>query len=233
MSAQSVLLAFDTATEYCSVAIAVDNQLFSKTEKLGNAHSEYLLPWIDELAREANISLKNIDGIIFSAGPGSFTGLRIACGVAQGLGYGLDKKLLPASTLKTLAFHYRQQGRRIAVLNDARMSECYAAIYESDDQNEFKTICSEQLIKPNQVFDWLTLNRVDFVTGTAIGVYDMRLETFKTEYSHPKADYMIEWCRGCAQEANKLWIEPDKAAPLYIRNHVALTINERREGLKL
>ena len=229
-----LILAVDSTAKVAAAALAENDVVIcSCAQEKGLTHSETLLPMIAELYERSGKKAIDTELFCVSAGPGSFTGLRIACGVAQGLGYGLDKKLLPASTLKTLAFHYRQQGRRIAVLNDARMSECYAAIYESDDHNEFKTICSEQLIKPNQVFDWLTLNRVDFVTGTAIGVYDMRLETFKTEYSHPKADHMIEWCRGCAQEADKLWIEPDKAAPLYIRDHVALTINERREGLKL
>ena len=72
-----VLLAFDTATEYCSVALAYKAQVYCRTEKLGNSHSECLLPWIDELIKNAGISLKDLDGILFSSGPGSFTGLRM------------------------------------------------------------------------------------------------------------------------------------------------------------
>ena len=73
MNGKSTLLAFDTATEYCSVALAVGDNIYQRTEKLGNGHSEALLPWIDDLSKEAGISLQALDGIIFSAGPGSFT----------------------------------------------------------------------------------------------------------------------------------------------------------------
>ena len=76
MTGQPILLAFDTATEYCSVALNAPGGLIERTEKLGNAHSECLLPWIDEMTKQAGVPLKGIDGILFSAGPGSFTGLE-------------------------------------------------------------------------------------------------------------------------------------------------------------
>lgn len=228
---EPVLLAFDTATEYCSVALAYKAQVYCRTEKLGNSHSECLLPWIDELIKNAGISLKDLNGILFSSGPGSFTGLRIACGVAQGLAYGLDKKLLPTSTLTALGYHYRDRGKRIAVLNDARMNECYAAIYENSD-GRFKVLQPERLVKPEEVQRWLEQNEVTFVVGTAIGVYDMNLKV-EHLYAHPDASYMIEWFNGCRDTADQLWVDPDKAAPMYIRDHVALTINERLQGAKL
>ena len=102
----SVYLAFDTSTEFCSVALLNNGQL----------------------VQSAGIQLADIDGVLFGHGPGSFTGLRIACGIAQGLSFGLDKPVLGVSTLKSIAFHFRDQAKRIAVLNDARMNECYAAI---------------------------------------------------------------------------------------------------------
>lgn len=225
------LLAFDTATEYCSVALHTPKQTYTRTEKLGNSHSEYLLPWIDELVKEASIPLRLLDGIIFSAGPGSFTGLRIACGVAQGLGYGLDKKLLPASTLAATAHHYRMRAARVAVLNDARMNECYAAVYENRPDG-FRALTPERLIKPGAVNDWLIENGVGFVTGTAIGVYDLGL-SMEHEYSHPEAMFMIDWYQDCQDKVQALWTDPDKAAPLYIRDHVALTIDERLQGTRL
>ena len=231
MNGKSTLLAFDTATEYCSVALAVDSNIYHRTGKLGNAHSEVLLPWIDELVKQSGTSLDDLQGIIFSAGPGSFTGLRIACGVAQGLAYGLDKKLLAASTLTAMAHHYRKRATRIAVLNDARMSECYAAIYETTDSG-FKTVMSEHLIKPQEVGAWLRQNKVGFVLGTAIGVYEMDL-CVEHEYACPNAVFMIDWYRDCQKDLCHLWLDPDKAAPLYVRDHVALTINERLQGVKL
>ena len=231
MNGKSTLLAFDTATEYCSVALAVGDNIYQRTEKLGNGHSEALLPWIDDLSKEAGISLQALDGIIFSAGPGSFTGLRIACGVAQGFAYGLDKKVLAASTLTAMAHHCRGRARRIAVLNDARMNECYAAIYETTESG-FKTVMHEQLIKPEEVGEWIKENKVQFVLGTAIGVYEMDLSV-DHEYASPEAAYMIDWYRDCRTELKDSWIDPDKAAPLYVRDHVALTINERLQGEKL
>ncbi len=231
MSTIPTLLAFDTATEYCSVSLSTAQQTISRTEKLGNSHSECLLPWIQSLVKECGVELQSIDGILFSAGPGSFTGLRIACGVAQGLGYGLDKKLLPTSTLTAIAHHYRSRAPKVAVLNDARMSECYAAIYQNDHQG-FKQLTEERLIKPSEVNVWLSDHNVKFVVGTAIGVYDMGL-TVENEYCHPDAQYMIEWYRDCETSLQSLWTDPDKAAPLYVRDHVALTIDERSKGEKL
>ena len=231
MIGNSTLLAFDTATEYCSVALAANGQIYHRTEKLGNAHSEALLPWIDELVKRSGTSLDDLKGIIFSAGPGSFTGLRIACGVAQGLAYGLDKKLLAASTLTAMAHHYRDRAGRVAVLNDARMNECYAAIYETAGAG-LKTVMGEHLIKPQEVGQWLRENKVGFVLGTAIGVYEMDL-CVDYEYAAPDALFMIDWYRDCRQELDSLWLAPDKAAPLYVRDHVALTINERLQGAKL
>ena len=229
--ASNSLLAFDTATEYCSVALETEEGIVERTEKLGNAHSESLLPWIDDMVKKASLQLKDIEGIIFSAGPGSFTGLRIACGVAQGLAWGIDKKVLPASTLAAMAFRFKDKAPRVAVINDARMNECYAAVYAVSD-NGFKVIQSEYLIKPEKVGLWLKQMQAGFVTGTAIGVYEMDIEV-PSEYAHPSARDMIEWYRATQSVSEKLWTDPDKAAPLYIRDHVALTINERQQGAKL
>lgn len=231
MSTNPILLAFDTATEYCSVALCTPQKTLSRTEKLGNSHSECLLPWIRDLVQEAGINLEAVNGILFSAGPGSFTGLRIACGVAQGLGYGLDKKLLPTSTLTAIAHHYRTRASKVAVLNDARMNECYAAIYENSTEG-FKQLTAERLIKPTEVNAWLSENDVKLAVGTAIGVYEMGL-TVENEYCHPDAEFMLEWYRDCEASLQSLWTEPDKAAPLYVRDHVALTIDERSKGEKL
>ncbi len=229
--ASNSLLAFDTATEYCSVALETEEGIVERTEKLGNAHSESLLPWIDDMVKKASLQLKDIEGIIFSAGPGSFTGLRIACGVAQGLAWGIDKKVLPASTLAAMAFRFKDKAPRVAVINDARMNECYAAVYAMSD-NGFKVIQSEHLIKPEKVGLWLKQMQAGFVAGTAIGVYEMDIE-IPSEYAHPSARDMIEWYRATQSVSEKLWTDPDKAAPLYIRDHVALTINERQQGAKL
>ena len=225
------LLAFDTSTEFCSVALYADNRYFTQTEKLGNGHSNVLLPWIDEFVNSASISLKTIDGILFGAGPGSFTGLRIACGVAQGLGFGLDKKVLPVGTLLATGYKHRQLNKRIAVLNDARMSECYAALYQCDE-NGFHCVSQEQIIKPEEATDWVRQSQASLVVGTAIGVYPMNFE-IPALYAHPDAQSMIQWYLDTQETSQALWIKSDLAAPLYVRDRVALTIKERAQGEKL
>lgn len=119
----------------------------------------------------------------------------------------------------------------MAVLNDARMNECYAAIYENSEAG-FRQCTKEELIKPTEVNDWLIGHGVKLAVGTAIGVYEMGL-TVQNEYCHPDARFMIEWYRDCEKSLEGLWTDPEKAAPLYVRDHVALTIDERNKGEKL
>ena len=225
------LLAFDTSTEYCTVAFYANKQCFSRTEKLGNGHSDVLLPWIDEFVSDSSSNLKAIDGILFGAGPGSFTGLRIACGVAQGLGFGLDKMVLPTSTLLATGYAFRDQARRIAVLNDARMNECYGAVYQRDEKG-FHCVSREQIVKPELAPDWIAQNGADLVVGTAIDVYPM-IFTVPSHYAHPDAQAMIQWYLDTQEDSKALWIKSDLAAPLYVRDRVALTIKERALGAKL
>lgn len=227
----SIYLAFDTSTEFCSVALSINDTVTQKLERLGNSHSDSVLPWIDEITKVNGVVLKEIDGLFFGAGPGSFTGLRIACGIAQGLAYGLDKPLIGVSTLKSIAYHYRHEASKIAVLNDARMNECYGAIYEVVD-GALNEVQREQLIKPENVAQWLNMHGVQLAIGTAIGVYDMNL-TIPVKFQAPEAQFMIEWAIGQKDSLAKQWQAAEFAAPLYVRDRVALTIKEREAGQKL
>lgn len=227
----STYLAFDTSTEFCSVAIIVNDTVTQRLERLGNSHSDFVLPWIDEVVKANGVTLKEIDGLLFGAGPGSFTGLRIACGIAQGLAYGLDKPLIGVSTLKAIAYHYRHETTKIAVLNDARMNECYGAIYEVVD-GVLNEVQPEQLIKPENVVHWLNMYEVQLAVGTAIGVYEMNL-TIPAKFQAPEARFMIEWALGQKDSLAQQWQAAEFAAPLYVRDRVALTIKEREAGQKL
>jgi tRNA threonylcarbamoyladenosine biosynthesis protein TsaB len=126
------LLAFEAATRRLSVALWCDGVLAEKSALVPNGGSEHLLPWANELLAEAGLSLKELDGIGFGAGPGGFTGLRLACGVVQGLAFGLDLPVVPVGTLAALALEAAtndNEGRILACL-DARMNEVYVAAYE-------------------------------------------------------------------------------------------------------
>jgi tRNA threonylcarbamoyladenosine biosynthesis protein TsaB len=121
------LLAFEASTHRLSVALRHGDTLAEKFAEVPNGGSERLLPWANELLAEAGLSLQQLDGIAFGAGPGGFTGLRLACGVAQGLAWGLELPVVPVGTLAALALA-SGDGQVLACL-DARMREVYVAAY--------------------------------------------------------------------------------------------------------
>lgn len=122
------LLAFEAATARLSVALWCDGAITEKSAEVPNGGSERLLPWANELLAAAGLTLKQLDGLAFGAGPGGFTGLRLACGVTQGLAFGLDLPVVPVGTLTALALA-SGDGKVLACL-DARMNEVYVAAYE-------------------------------------------------------------------------------------------------------
>ncbi|CUX95932.1 tRNA threonylcarbamoyladenosine biosynthesis protein TsaB [Candidatus Gullanella endobia] len=127
------ILAIDTATEACSVALMLDNDLLLERFIFApRKHTQYVLPMVDDLLAEANITLKNLDALAFSSGPGSFTGIRIGIGIAQGLALGANLPLISVSTLVALAEGaWRQTGiYQVLTAIDARMGEVYWAPYQ-------------------------------------------------------------------------------------------------------
>jgi tRNA threonylcarbamoyladenosine biosynthesis protein TsaB len=126
------LLAIDTSTEACSAALLwSDGELklrFALTER---GHAELILPMVDQLLAEAGCRLGDLDGLAFGRGPGGFTGLRIAAGVAQGLAFGAGLRVAPVSSLAAVAWQV-SAGEGILVCNDARMHEFYWACYRFD-----------------------------------------------------------------------------------------------------
>ena len=132
MPAEAKLLAFDTSTEALSVAVRRGDRVFSRSGPGGAQASSSLIPLIQELLAEAGLAMAELDAIAFGRGPGSFTGLRTACSVAQGLGFGAGVALLPVDTLHAVAEEARHRfgATRVVALLDARMDELYAANYD-------------------------------------------------------------------------------------------------------
>src|SRR4030042_371141 len=116
------LLALDTATEVCTVALCVDGEVLERFEP-GGQHSERILPMVDELLAESGLVLTQLDALAFGRGPGSFTGLRIGAGVSQGLAFGADLPVVPVSSLAALA--QGQDAARVLAAFDARMQQVY------------------------------------------------------------------------------------------------------------
>lgn len=149
------LLALDTSSEGCSAALLSCNQLISRSELAPRGHTRLLMPMIRELLTEAELTPADLDVLAFACGPGSFTGLRIATGVVQGLAYGLDIPVVPVSSLQAVAAGAIErfelpEGDRVAVAFDARMGEVYWACYECRDGKP-RALSRERVCPPEQV----------------------------------------------------------------------------------
>jgi tRNA threonylcarbamoyladenosine biosynthesis protein TsaB len=147
------LLALETATEACSVALLVDGQLLERFAVEPRRHAALLLPFVEQLLDEAGLSLTRLDAIAFGRGPGSFTGLRVAAGVAQGLAFGADLPVVPVSTLAALAQGVMRERHARCVLAalDARMGEVYWAGYCSDGDGLAQLLGEERVSRPERV----------------------------------------------------------------------------------
>lgn len=221
------ILALDTSTEYCSLALWLDGEILSRQVLAGQRHSELILPLLQEMLAEAGLTLTQLDGIAFGAGPGSFTGLRIACGVAQGLAFGANLPVVGICTLEALA-QQTGDGSVIAAL-DARIGEIYHAAY-TKTVDGWRTVSEPALCLPQQApllsgNDWTGC-------GSGFAIYD---EALRSRYygcvSHIVGN-LSPHAREVAQLAAPrlamgLSIDPADAAPLYIRNKVALKESER------
>jgi tRNA threonylcarbamoyladenosine biosynthesis protein TsaB len=229
------ILAFDTSTEACAAALGDGDRWVQRAEHAGQRHSELLLPMIRAVLDEAGLRLADLDGIAFGAGPGSFTGLRIACGVAQGLAFGANLPLVGISTLEAIAEASRTAHRwtRVVAGLDARMQEVYFAAFEyaGDRWHAHIEAC---VIKP----DAAPLPEGAWCgAGNGFAVYPLLRErmsntllTCDTLISPTAlAIGSLAQPRFAAGEG----VAARDAAPLYVRQRVALTTVERDAGIRL
>ena len=146
------ILALDTSTDWCTVAVGDGARWYRRDERAGQGHSERLLPMIDAALAEAAWSLSDLDGLAFGAGPGSFTGIRIGCGVAQGLAFGRGLRVIGVPTLAAIAQEaFRVHGwQRVLACLDARMQEVYAASYARDGEH-WREIAAPTVGPPREV----------------------------------------------------------------------------------
>ncbi len=221
------ILAFDTSTTHCSTALLIDGITHTKGIDAGRNHSELLLPMVNDILAETELTLTQLDCIAFGAGPGSFTGLRIACGVAQGLAFAADLPVIGISTLETVAKKVNEQKMIIAL--DARMGEIYHAAYTKLDDG-FKTVSPPTLCKP-QYAPQLEGDQW-FGSGSGFDVFHEELSSrYHRKILDIKSDiqpHAVEITQLAASQLVKgTCTDPAKASPIYIRNKVALKESER------
>ncbi len=217
----SKLLAFDTSTETMFIAVTDGQQTRQYTADGGAKTSAALIPAIMALLKEANLTLQQLDAIVFGRGPGSFTGLRTACSVAQGLAFGAGGiQVLPVDTLLAVAeeARFNSGSTRIQAVLDARMGEVYAASY-AYKEGIWDAISDIQLCKPDQ----LQLEASFHLAGNC-------LDDANRINALPTATAMLRLAP--AMLTAGLGVPADQALPLYVRDKVAQTTAERA-ALKL
>ncbi len=226
------LLALDTSTEFLSLALQVDTRTFTHSEQAGNAVSELVLPRIQALLASANIKLNDLDGIAFGAGPGAFTGVRIACGVAQGLGFGANIPVVGVNTLMALAAASGEDS--VIACLDARMGEIYHAVFEKIN-GEWIEQSATKVCKPEAA---PVFGRRAVGVGGGWAVYGEILSKIYAENLVKTMPEITPTAEAILQFAQPIFADgkakpASEAAPIYIRNRVALTSSEREAGQRL
>lgn len=223
------LLALDTSTEYCSCALWRNGEVLARGELAGQRHSEILLPMIDGLLKEAGLALKQLDGIAFGAGPGSFTGIRIACSVVHGLALGADLPVIPVCTLEALAEQAGADG--VVAALDARLDEVYVAYYrrvgEIWQPRLEPTLCSIADTPPISEPGWAGIGSGFLIQGGALAEHLGLQGASVNGACYPEADAIAKL--GAAALARGEGRDVADAQPIYLRNKVALTIEERAQ----
>ncbi len=216
------ILALETATDPGSIALWLDGRVVARScpDKLSN--SATLLPTAETTLRESGIGFADLDAIAFGMGPGSFTGLRVACGVAQGLAFARDLPLLGVGTLEAMAL--ASGGERVIVALDARMGEVYYGMFVNGVQQGDIGVHAPEVVPLPDSSDWLAC-------GNGLAAYPALRERFSgvvTEWKPeimPHAEYVVRLAAPRLERGEQ--IDPADAVPLYVRDKVAKTVAER------
>jgi len=212
--------AIETSTEWCSVALWRDGEIACAERRAPNRHSEFALPMLEELFRKTETNVTALDAIAFGAGPGSFTGLRIACGLAQGLAFPRGLPVIGISTLEAMA--EESGARRVVACLDARMREVYYAALEKTGP-EWKEVVPAQCVPPREV-KWPGDSWIG--CGNGFAVYGSMGFARVMPEIHPTAIAVARLAAPLLAAGKG--VDAALAAPLYIRDKVALKVEEQR-----
>ncbi|MDF1583157.1 MAG: tRNA (adenosine(37)-N6)-threonylcarbamoyltransferase complex dimerization subunit type 1 TsaB [Methyloprofundus sp.] len=225
------ILAIDTATEACSAALYIEGEIQERFVIAPREHAKLLLPMIDSLMAEADLRPQQLDAIAFGCGPGSFTGVRIATGVMQGIAYGADLPVVPVSTLAAISQACLQKTSYDTIFTavDARMNEIYWAVYQRDAEG-FAQLIGVEKVQPASEVDALQLT--GYGIGSGWSAYEQvltqhlgaQLLSFDVNYLPRSAQIALLGAVGM-QRQQALPVE--QAMPVYLRDKVAKTTAER------
>ena len=226
------VLALDTATEACSVALLSGDEVICRFAESGLPHAQQVLGMVEAVLAEAEVSLSMLDGIAASIGPGSFTGVRISVAVAQGLAFGAGLRVAPVTTLEALASQVMGRGARHALAClDARMGEVYWGCLAADPTRGLGWICPASVGPPASVV--LPASCAYRGIGRGFGAYPALAALPGLELD-PEDGQALPNARdfatlGALRLALGEGLDPADLSPLYLRDKVALTEAERRQ----
>ena len=214
------LLAIDTSANACSVALMLDDELIQLHELAPMLQAQRILPMINKILRAADVSLKNLDALAFGCGPGSFTGVRIATSVMQGLAFASELPLIPVSSLAAVAqAAYADLGwKKLLVAMDARISEVYWGTYEVNTAGLVELQGEEVVCQPAKIVfpadaDW-------YGVGNGWDMYELAFEPLAVDTARfPMASAILALARD--KYSRREWVAPEDALPVYLRNNVA------------
>jgi len=223
------LLALDTSTEACSAALFIDGEIRQRFEITPKAHTKLLLPMIESLLAEAELKLSQLDALAFGCGPGSFTGLRIATGVVQGLAFGADLPIVPVSTLAALAQNRLPELAFVAT--DARIGEIFWGVYQRNTDG-FMELVGKEAVLPVEQIEFPAQSALGMGSGWRVYKDELLLKTkgFVTQIESeilPQSSTIAEL--GVYGFQRGLGVAAEFAQPVYLRDKVAQTEIERAQ----
>lgn len=226
------ILAVDASTEACSAAVYVNEELVERLTLAPRKHIELLKPMTEEVMEAAEIEYKELHGLAFGVGPGSFAGLRIACGFVQGLGAGLNIPIVPVSTLAALAYPVLEEHPDALVMPmlDAKMHEVYWGIYALDEEGELKIVEEDQVSSLEEVYARFGGDQSFLAVGDGWGLEPESIgklnATLIEDRHYPRAgDIALLAIRDLEKG---LGLYADQVSPIYLRHNIAMTIEEQK-----
>jgi tRNA threonylcarbamoyladenosine biosynthesis protein TsaB len=222
------LLALDAAAGRCSVALMLDEVISERSLESGKAHSEDLLTLSSALLGEAGVTLKDLDGIASSIGPGAFTGVRVTVSVAQGLAFGAERPVVAVNTLEALALQLLPAHEQVFACLDARMGEVYASCFARDERTGLRLLMKPTVVAPGE----LALPDGRFAgIGQGLSAYP-KLAAALGLHVPEGADGALPHAREIAKLGGLRLragggMDPKELEPLYLRDKVAFTSAER------